>query len=311
MLASLSAALCIIAFIVTVFVVSPIMDKEREEKKAARVDDLRRKILSPTVEEDKKNKMKQELDNLTADIPENPESPAVILGLGGLYGIVNGLGITEALTKYAESLVNSITQYLSNTSGILAGVFWSATQDLSLNTVRLLAFLVTIIPFIHGFILTFSNRWYYDSINQKFHYFWAFIFFIVVFIQTIILFLAALNVDRIELFVLMLWSLMVVNTVWLPFQSFIMKEQINIRHIFPKQWIILNFNTLTFLSVFALAPYELLGGAQDIANNPLLNFLILSVLLARSIADYTVGWKALYNRLPNATSGRLQREAAA
>jgi hypothetical protein len=209
------------------------------------------------------------------------------------------LGITDALAKYADSLGNRMTQYLSNTTDRLAWIFWLAIEDLSLNTVRLLAFLVTIIPFIHGFILTFSNRWYYDSINQKFRYFWAFIFFIAVSVQTIFFFFAALNVDRIELFILSLWSLMVVNTVWLPIQSFIMKEQINIRNIFPKQWIILNFNTLTFLSVFALAPYEPLRGAQDIANNPLLNILILSVLLARSIADYTVGWNALYNRLPS------------
>jgi hypothetical protein len=34
--ASLSAALCVIAFIVTVFVVSPIIDIEGEEKKAKR-----------------------------------------------------------------------------------------------------------------------------------------------------------------------------------------------------------------------------------------------------------------------------------
>ncbi len=250
-------------------------------------------------EEAEKNKLNQMLNNIQAEKPEeNPESPAVILGMGGLYGIVNGLGITDALTKYAGSLGNSMTQYLNSTPGILAGVFWSPTQDLLLNTIRLLAFLVTIIPFIHGFILTFSNRWYYDSINQKFHYSWVFAFFIVVFIQTTFLFFAALNIERIELFILMLWSLMAVNTIWLPFQSFIMREQINIRNIFPKQWIILNFNTFTFLSVFALAPYELLGGAQDIANNPQLNFLILLVLLARSMADYTVGWKALYNRPP-------------
>ena len=32
------------------------------------------------------------------------ESPAIVLGSSGIYGIINGLGIVEALTSYAQSL---------------------------------------------------------------------------------------------------------------------------------------------------------------------------------------------------------------
>lgn len=324
-LALLSACLSIIAFLLTLIVVSPIRDKERKKIIEEKLQELKNKTeqepdkernttltrketaykiaaldmeIRSAKDQHEKNTSMQELEKLKATMPENEESPAVILGMGGLYGIVNGLGIAEALSKYAESLGNSMAHHLSNNPAVLVSLFWVIVQDLSLYTMRLSAFLIIIIPFIHGFILTFSNRWYYDTINQKYHYFWAFIFFIIVFIQTVIFFLAALNIERVAHFILMLWLLMVINTTWLPVQSFIMKEQINLRNIFPKQWIILNFNTLSFLSVFALSPYDLPGGAQDIANNTLLNFLILLVLLARSIADYTVGWKALYNRLP-------------
>jgi hypothetical protein len=223
--------------------------------------------------------LKQELVQL--GVPENQESPAAILGMGGLYAVVNGLGITEALTNYAGSLGGSI-------AGLLP------------YSLRLLTFLVTIVPFIHGFILTFSNRWYYDEDTDTTHYEWAFVFFIVVFFQTVLLFFAAVNVQKFELFFFMLWSLMVFNAPWLSVQIYyILKDKINIVNVFPRQWIILNFNTAAFLSILVFASDQLNTAAQNDILVVIINALIFIVLLSRSISDYKVGWKDLYNRPPD------------
>ena len=212
-------------------------------------------------------------------IPENEESPAVILGMGGVYAIVNGLGITEALTKYAEAFGGNVQAFVGT------------IPDLLPYGLRLVTFLITIVPFIHGFILTFSNRWYYDVERNKTRYEWAFVFFMVVFFQTVLLFFAALNVHKFNIFIDMLWALMVFNAPWLYVQiKYILKKQINIVHVFPKQWIILNFITASFLSVFIFEP-GLLATAQ---NNLWVNILFFFVLFSRTVADYKVGWNDLY-----------------
>jgi hypothetical protein len=218
-------------------------------------------------------------------VPDNEASPAIILGMGGLYAIINGFGITEALTKYAEALGGNVQAFGGG-----------PIPDLLPYGLRLVTFLVTIVPFIHGFILTFSNKWYYDIESDETHYGWAFAFFIAVFIQTVLLFFVAFNVHEFNLFIDMLWALMVFNVPWLAIQIFrILSDKIKIVHVFPKQWIILNFITVSFLSVFIFEP-RLLTNAQ---NNVWIMVSVFSVLLTRTVADYIVGWKDLYNRTPD------------
>ena len=295
----LSSAISIIAFFLTASLVTVAINKERLVTVKGKINQLKQTISTTRGKENDKavkslaryylvksrtteglteNEIKDLEIMEEQDVLENQESPAVILGMGGIYAVVNGLGITDALTKYADSMGNSIS-------------------DLLPHSLRLLTFLVTIVPFIHGFILTFSNRWYYDEESDTTHYEWAFVFFMVVFFQTVLLFFAALNVQKLEIFILMLWSLMAFNAPWLFVQiKCILKDKINIVNVFPKQWIILNFITASFLSVFVFASDQLLVTTQ---SNILINALIFSVLLSRSIADYMVGWKGLYNRPPD------------
>lgn len=303
---TLSSAICIIAFFLTATLVTNAVNKERLERVKGKIDLFKHRVSTTTGKENEKavkglaryylaksrtNEGLTENEKIDLeiteeqDVLENQESPAVILGMGGIYAVVNGLGITDALTKYADSIGNSIL-------------------DLLPHSLRLLTFLVTIIPFIHGFILTFSNKWYYDENSDTSHYEWAFVFFMVVFFQTVLLFFAAINVNELEIFLFMLWSLMVFNAPWLSVQIYyILKDKINIINVFPKQWIILNFNTAAFLSIFIFSPDQLLAVTQgNVLINAIINALILCVLLSRSIADYMVGWKDLYNRPPDPKS---------
>jgi hypothetical protein len=112
------------------------------------------------------------------------ESPAIILGSSGIYGIINGLGIIEALTSYAQSLSEKLKSHIINNSYAFLGII---ILDLS-NTFRLIGFLVTIIPFIHGAILTFSNKRYKHKITEKYRFDLAFLFFIVIFLHTSLFF---------------------------------------------------------------------------------------------------------------------------
>jgi hypothetical protein len=103
-------------------------------------------------------KLKQEIEEW-----DPQESPAVMLGASGIYSIVFGLGIVEALSKYTEFL-GTIRDSVLNAS--MDNILDTYVPALS-YTFRLLGFLVTIIPFIHGALLMFSWKWYFNK--KKIH----------------------------------------------------------------------------------------------------------------------------------------------
>lgn len=208
---------------------------------------------------------------------DDPENPAIIVGILGLYGIVNGIGITDALYDYGKAL----TLTASHISSAPLGLLGILSIDLP-YTFRLVAFLITIIPFVHGAILTTSRKWY------KSQHLLAFVFFILVFIHAILFYLVALNIYNISLFILLLWIIMSLNSVWILIQGIISCR----KDIFVNEWFLLNFNTFAFLSVFVFVP----ANFDDVGKNFNLNLLILLVMISRSIIDYIVGWKSLYNK---------------
>jgi hypothetical protein len=234
----------------------------------------------------------------------NPEeSPAVILGAGGIYGIVIGLGISDAIGKYTETIGTKVSTYLSNNPGNLLGIL---TLDLPYSF-RLIGFLVTILPFIHGAILSFSNKWYYNQQEKKSHFGLAFIFLIVVFIHTILFFFTAVNLSS-SLFILSLFLLMGLNTPWLLIQGVITRKYVGRNDLFIDPWVLLNFNTFAFLAVFIFGFPNLFGTSNDVDSNYLLNLLILIVLTSRSVVDYIVGWKSLYNKMPASGMQRVHEK---
>jgi hypothetical protein len=216
-------------------------------------------------------------DKFKALEKDEEETPAITVGINGLYGIVNGIGITDALYDYGKALWET-TKHISSAPWGLLGI---VSMDLP-YTFRLVAFLVTIIPFVHGAILTTSKKWY------KTQHALAFIFFILIFIHAILFYLVALNVFNTSLFILLLWIIMGLNSVWIVIQGRISGRG----DIFLNEWFLLNFNTFAFLSVFVFVP----ANFDDVGKDFNLNLLILIVMISRSITDYIVGWERLYNR---------------
>jgi hypothetical protein len=233
-------------------------------------------------------KLKQEIEEW---VPE--ESPAVMLGASGIYSIVFGLGIVDALNKYAEFL-NTIRVAVLNAPMDILGAYDSGLS----YTFRLLGFLVTIIPFIHGALLMFSWRWYFNKGKNTYHFGLAFIFFIFAFIHTVLFFFVALNIPDTSLFLLILWIIMIVNIGWLLCQVKIARKYLGRNEYFLTPWILINTSTFVFLTMFILAPPGLLADDRNTSDDLWLNVLILVILVARSVVDYLVGWKSLYNKLP-------------
>jgi hypothetical protein len=90
---------------------------------------------------------------------------------------------------------------------------------------------------------------------------------------------------------------MIINSIWLLIQSRltirILKRQTD---SFLLEWVILNFNTATFLSVFIFAYPELLEYHNTVNQDFNPNILIALVLVFRTVADYIVCWKKVYNK---------------
>ena len=92
---------------------------------------------------------------------------------------------------------------------------------------------------------------------------------------------------------------MFLNILWLIIQVLITNRILKKKNIyFLPPWILINFNTLAFITIFVYAPPGIFSGQDDINSNFWYNLLILIVLTARSVIDYYVGWESIYNRIP-------------
>jgi hypothetical protein len=248
---------------------------------------------------------------------EEDLSLGATLGTNGIYGIVIGLGISDALVKYVEKIsgpTGTITNYFANNTAInqTIGTLTNSTNyplmlytiipliQLNLSeTFRLSGFLITIIPFIHGTILMFSKKWYHDTDRHP-HYFVFLLFFIVVFIITIMYFFVGLNILDAAFFIFSLWIVMAFNSVWLLVYGKIIKRTLKKQYLVRREWVLLNLNTLAFLSIFLFASPNLLSLSQIAGNDSLfagndslLNFFIL-VLFSRILTDYIISWEDFY-----------------
>jgi hypothetical protein len=236
--------------------------------------------------------LKTEADRLL-DLPSKPEPEpednAVIVGIGGIFGIIGGLGIAEALINYFGSLHVDLHTIVTSLTQIVT-IDWASTY-------RITGFLATIIPFIHAFIVILTAKWYHNQITNIYHYRLAFLFFIAVIIQTLLFFLLALNVKDVAVYILYLWSIFIFNILWLLIQSALTFRILKRNDTFLHEWVIINFITVAYLSVFVFAYPSLLGGnSSGVGKNEYLNFQIVLVLVFRTVADYTVGWKKVYNK---------------
>jgi len=238
-----------------------------------------------------KRALKSELDRLLdVQLTAEPEDNATIVGIGGIFGIIGGLGIAEALITYFGSLAVNGTSTSTSLFQIV-NIDWSYTY-------RIVGFLAMILPFIHGFIITITAKWYHEPITDTYHFRLALVFFIAVLIHTVLFFLLAEYVEKVSFYILYLWSIFIFNILWLLIQSALTYEILKRTDTFLHEWIIINFITVAYLSVFVFAYPSLLGdnSATTAGKDVCLNLQIALVLVIRTVSDYTVGWKKVYNK---------------
>ncbi len=298
----IASVLCLAGFFLTGALSSRELKFVRDEsskkaKEAAIVSIMKEKNLTRGTDPEPKVPTKPEEEKYAA-LPE-------ILGASGIYGIVIGLGIGDALSKYIERTTSSVVNYFANNTSInqTLGLFTNSTNYplsimpiLQLNpaeTFRLAGFLFTIIPFIHGTILMFSKKWYLDT-SGKSHYLLALVFFTVVFVLTILFYFIALNISDTAFFIFSLWLVMGFNSVWLVIHGKLTKAVLKKQYLVRREWIFLNLNTFAFLSVFLFSSPNLLSINHFVGNDSLLNFIILMVLFSRILTDYVSSWEQFY-----------------
>lgn len=227
-----------------------------------------------------------------------------LLGTGGIYGIILGLGIFEALGKYVEKTTTGMVNYFNNTAiNQSIGNFTNSTNiTLSIapilqsnlpEALRLSGFLFTLIPFVHGTMLMFSKKWYHDTKYEP-HYFVALIYFIVVFVITIMYLFIAVNIMDSAFFLYSLWILMAFNSVWLVVYGKILKSKLKKQFLIHREWIFLDLNTLAFLSVFLFASPNLLSINKIVESDSAINFLIFIILFSRALTGYIISWSEFY-----------------
>jgi hypothetical protein len=239
-----------------------------------------------------------EIDRLKHLTVEEEENPSIMIGITGIYGIINGIGISDALINYFGTLGTEINARFMNTPFYLPMIF---AVELP-YTLRLIGFLATFLPFIHGAILSLTTQWYYDPITKKYHFGIAFAFLIGIFVHSALFLFLGTHLIDISFFILILWIIMSSNTIWLIIQAIATHLKLERTDIFLQEWIILNFNTAAFLSVFVFTFQNLFSDNDILSKNEFLNVVIIAVLLARSLADYIVGWREIYNKRPTSTN---------
>jgi hypothetical protein len=139
----------------------------------------------------------------------------------------------------------------------------------------------------------FTKRWYLDT-DLKPKYSVALLYFIVVFIITIMYYSVAVNILDTAFFILSLWVVMAFNSGWLVLYGKIIKWKLKKQYLVRREWVLLNLNTLAFLSVLLFMSPNLLTINEMGGNNNSLNFLVLLILFGRILTDYITSWKEFY-----------------
>lgn len=87
------------------------------------------------------------------------------------------------------------------------------------------------------------------------------------------------------------------NVIWLLVQLGLTYHVLERTDTFLLEWVIMNFKTAAYLSVFVFAYPGLLDLSTDaVDKDQYLNFQIAFVLVLRTVSDYVVGWRKVYNK---------------
>jgi hypothetical protein len=208
--------------------------------------------------------------------------PAVIFG--GIYTIVNGLGIVQILQDYVKTINDNLATFSARTFTSILGIG-------QMETLRLFDFFMTQIPFLHGAILALSSDTseigYYPKLNQ----YLPISIFVALLVHAALFYFIGSNLSNFPLFIFFLWVLFVFNAVWLS----VLRQLVEKELVIP-EWIQLNSITAAFLFTYFFYPY-FIDSNYTVTDDYSSNLILLFVLGFRTFFDYSFGWKDFYSQL--------------
>lgn len=223
------------------------------------------------------------LSALNDEIGQKQDSrPAVIFG--GIYTIVNGLGIVQILQDYVKTINDNLATFSAKTFTSILGIG-------QMETLRLFGFFMTQIPFLHGAVLTLSSDTSEIGSNPKLSQYLPIAIFVALLIHAALFYFIGTNLSNFPLFTFFLWILFSFNTVWLC----VLRKLIEKELIIP-EWVQLNSITSAFLFTYFFYPY-FIDPNYVISNDFPSNLMLLLVLGFRTAFDYFFGWKDFYSQL--------------
>jgi hypothetical protein len=234
-----------------------------------------------------------------------------------IFAIVAGVAITHSLEKFNEVLSNnSLNEFNINSTSLsqnriseenILNPFLKLKFSLDIiHTLILISFFIIAIPFYHSAAIFLSNKDLLYGIQGElktiiFH-------FIILFLEVILLFFMAMNVNVIYLpitsnnighifqgnilFVFSLIMMMIAEVFWILIDPHLRKET-----IIPYRWAYVNLFTILFLFWFLVSFGD--TDLKVISNQTILQYVIayaalLCIFTLRTIINYFIGWNNIF-----------------
>ena len=205
-----------------------------------------------------------------------------VVVLSAIYGIIGGLAITTAIDNYSVALQDTHQKIRTPIDLALLisddSIFYSAT-------ILLLGFFVVALPTYLGSTFFLSHE--FDTEKQNKGIKILFLTFILSFLQSIFLYFMSTSISSFNEFVLWLFLLQIVNSIWSIWQlvSKSRKFRNDYRPPPPREWVPLDILLVLFLLVYFI--YQIEVSWIDYV-------FLLVVLSVRTLFDFRVGWDSVY-----------------
>lgn len=277
------AFIAVIAGLVLTFACKSLEDIEKQNKKKWKEKDLekQREAMSKQIEETR-NRERREPETNYEDRRQRSKGIQFRI-FAAVFGIIAAFAITETLYTFPSGIEctdengNVIKQCFDNTEKL---------QDLpklllSEQVLVVGSFFAIGILFYQCGIMVLSTdvALLIEEGNRKS----AFVSSIIIFLEGIVLFIAATSTDSLLRFSLWIFVLLALDIVWVLINLY---ARIDILF----QWLHLDSLMMLFLLVVLLSPVNL-GSSIKLAGIGFNYWAVIMVFVLRSVLDYKMGWK--------------------
>jgi len=214
--------------------------------------------------------------------PPTKELSSSVVVLSAIYGIIGGLAITTAIGAYSAT-IQSLDAEIRTPLDV--ALLLSHNTKFYFDTVLLLGFFTVALPTYLGSTFFLSHQ--FDTKEENNGIKVLFLTFILSFLQSVFLYFMSTSIESFNQFVLWLFLLQIVNSIWSIWQLFTRS------HVFrkqyrpppPREWVPIDVLLILFLSIYFIYQIELTWNDY---------VYLLVVLFVRTIFDFRVGWDSVY-----------------